>query len=56
MDILFVLGTMLETVGASTIVYQAIQKNIEIVEINPFPLIKYHNAKSIKAKSEDALP
>ena len=53
---LVVIGTMLETRFANTIVDTVCSKGAHVVEINPLPIIKYGNNRILKGKAEDIVP
>ena len=55
-DLLFVIGTMLETGFSSNMVRKMCSKEVPIVEINPLPIIDYKSNYILKGNAEDILP
>jgi NAD-dependent SIR2 family protein deacetylase len=55
-DCLVVIGTKLETGMSNSIVREAMKKNINIIEINPEPIIKIGKTFTINGNAEDSVP
>ena len=55
-DCLVVIGTKLETGMSNSIVREAMKKNINIIEINPEPIIKIGKTFIINGNAEDSVP
>ena len=55
MDCIVVIGTMLETTFSANIVSEAVKKGIDVVEINPQPIINYEKCLTLKNKAEEVV-
>ena len=55
-DCLVVIGTKLETGMSNGMVRDGLKKNINIIEINPEPIIKIGKTFTLKGNAEDFVP